>query len=57
MGEGLAKQAKTLTDSQIKRALAEVTTHRYPERDRVTTPASVAARSRCQLASPPPSMK
>jgi hypothetical protein len=35
MGEGLAKQAKTLTDQQIKRALAEVATHRYPERDRV----------------------
>ena len=35
MAEGLAKQAKTLTDRQIKRALAEVATHRYPERDRV----------------------
>jgi hypothetical protein len=35
MSEGLAKQAKTLTDRQIKRVLAEVATHRYPERDRV----------------------
>jgi hypothetical protein len=35
MGEGLAKQAKTLTDKQIKRALAEVATHQHPERDRV----------------------
>jgi hypothetical protein len=35
MGAGLAKQAKTLSDRQIKRVLAEVATHRYPERDRV----------------------
>ena len=41
MGEGLAKQAKTLTDKQIKRALAEVATHRYPERDRVMVLLSV----------------
>jgi len=38
---GLAKQAKTLTDKQIKRALAEVATHRYPERDRVMVLLSV----------------
>src|SRR5215475_1992251 len=43
MGEGLAKQAKTLTDGQIKRALAEVVTHRYPERDRVMVLLSVKA--------------
>jgi integrase len=41
MGEGLAKQAKTLTDKQVKRALAEVATHRYPERDRVMVLLSV----------------
>ena len=41
MGEGLAKQAKTLTDRQIKRVLAEVATHRYPERDRVMVLLSV----------------
>ena len=41
MGEGLAKQAQTLTDRQIKRALAEVATHRYPERDRVMVLLSV----------------
>ena len=41
MGEGLAKQAKTLTDKQIKRALAQVATHRYPERDRVMVLLSV----------------
>ena len=37
----MAKQAKTLTDGQIKRALAEVATHRYPERDRVMVLLSV----------------
>src|ERR1700746_858295 len=41
MGEGLAKQAKTLTDTQIKRALAEGATRRYPERDRVMVRLSV----------------
>jgi hypothetical protein len=35
MGEGLAKQAKTLT--------AQVATHRYPERDRVIVLLSVKA--------------
>ena len=43
MGDGLAKQAKTLTDNQIKRVLAEVATHRYPERDRVMVLLSVKA--------------
>ena len=43
MGEGLAKQAKTLTDRQIKRVLIEVATHRYPERDRVMVLLSVKA--------------
>jgi hypothetical protein len=45
MGEGLAKQAKTLTDKQIKRALAEVATHRYPDRDRVMVLLSVKGAS------------
>jgi integrase len=43
MGEGLAKQAKTLTDRQIKLVLAEVATHRYPERDRVMVLLSIKA--------------
>jgi integrase len=42
-GRGLAKQAKTLTDRQIKRVLTEVATHRYPERDRVMVLLSVKA--------------
>jgi integrase len=43
MGDGLGKQAKTLTDRQIKLALGEVATHRYPERDRVMVLLSVKA--------------
>jgi integrase len=43
MGEGLGKQAKTLTDKQIGRALAEVAQRRYPERDRVMVLLSVRA--------------
>jgi integrase/recombinase XerD len=43
MGGGLAKQAKRLTDRQIKRALAEVGTHRNAERDRVMVLLSVKA--------------
>jgi integrase/recombinase XerD len=43
MAEGLTKQAKTLSDRQIKRMLAEVATHRYPERDRAMVLLSVKA--------------
>jgi hypothetical protein len=32
---GLGKQAKILTENQIKATLAAVATRRYPERDRV----------------------
>jgi integrase/recombinase XerD len=41
MGEGLAKQAKTLTDRQINARRSA--THRYPERDRVMVLLSVKA--------------
>lgn len=40
---GLGKQAKVLTEGQIKAALAAVTAHRYPERDRVMVLLSVRA--------------
>jgi integrase len=43
MGEGLGKQAKTLTDKQVNRSLAEVAQRRYPERDRVMVLLSVKA--------------
>jgi integrase/recombinase XerD len=43
MGEGLGKQAKVLTDTQVRRVLAEVLQRRYPERDRVMILLSVRA--------------
>jgi integrase len=43
MGEGLGKQAKVLTEAQIRAALAAVETRRYPARDRVTVLLSVRA--------------
>ena len=43
MGEGLGKQAKVLTDRQVKLALAAVSQRRYPERDRVMVLLSVRA--------------
>jgi integrase len=43
MGQGLGKQAKVLSDGQIKAALAAVSTRRYPERDRVMVLLSVRA--------------
>jgi len=43
MGEGLGKQAKVLTDTQVRRVLAEVSQLRYPERDRVIILLSVRA--------------
>src|SRR6516164_465869 len=43
MGEGLGKQAKVLTDTQVRRVLAEVLQRRYPERDRVMIMLSVRA--------------
>jgi integrase/recombinase XerD len=43
MGEGLGKQAKTLSDAQIKTVLALVEGKRYPERDRVMVLLSVRA--------------
>ena len=43
MGEGLGKQAKVLTDRQVKLALAAVSQRRYPERDRVMILLSVRA--------------
>ena len=46
MSEGLAKQAKTLTDRQLNRALAEVATHRCPECDRVMVLLSVKGRAK-----------
>ena len=43
MGEGLGRQAKVLTDTQVRRVLAEVSQQRYPERDRVMILLSVRA--------------
>ena len=43
MGEGLGKQAKVLTDRQVKLALAAVSQRRYPERDRAMVLLSVRA--------------
>jgi integrase len=43
LGEGLGKQAKVLTDRQVKLALAAVSQRRYPERDRVMVLLSVRA--------------
>jgi integrase len=43
LGEGLGKQAKVLTDRQVKLALAAVSQRRYPERDRVMILLSVRA--------------
>ena len=43
MGEGLGRQAKVLTDTQVRRVLAEVLQRRYPERDRVMILLSVRA--------------
>ena len=43
MGEGLGKQAKVLTDTQVRRVLAEASQRRYPERDRVMILLSVRA--------------
>lgn len=43
MGEGLGKQAKCLTENQIRTALAEVAQRRYPARDRVMVLLSVRA--------------
>jgi integrase len=40
-GRGVGQAGKELTDGQIKRALAEVATRRYPERDRVMVLLSV----------------
>src|SRR5437899_11966794 len=40
---GLGKQAKVLTENQIKTTLAAVTARRYPERDRVMVLLSVRA--------------
>jgi integrase/recombinase XerD len=40
---GLGKQAKVLTENQIKATLAAVATRRYPERDRVMVLLSVRA--------------
>jgi integrase len=42
-GRGVGQAGKELTDGQIKRALAEVATRRYPERDRVMVLLSVKA--------------
>jgi integrase len=43
MGEGLGKQAKVLSDAQIRAALAAIETRRYPKRDRVMILLSVRA--------------
>ena len=43
MGEGLGKQAKVLTEAQIRAALAAIKTRRYPERDRVMVLLSIWA--------------
>jgi integrase len=43
LGEGLGKQAKVLTDRQVKLALAAVSQRRYPERDRAMILLSVRA--------------
>ena len=43
MGEGLGKRAKVLTDTQVRRVLAEASQRRYPERDRVMILLSVRA--------------
>jgi integrase/recombinase XerD len=43
MGEGLGKQAKVLTDTQVRRVLAEVSQRRYPARDRVMVLLSIRA--------------
>jgi integrase/recombinase XerD len=43
LGKGLGKQAKVLTDRQVKLALAAVSQRRYPERDRVMILLSVRA--------------
>jgi integrase/recombinase XerD len=43
LGEGLGKQAKVLTDRQVKLALAAVSQRRYPERDRAMVLLSVRA--------------
>jgi len=43
MGEGLGKQAKVLTDKQVRTALAAVEGRRYPARDRVMVLLSVKA--------------
>ena len=43
MGEGLGKQAKVLTEAQIRAALAATDDRRYPERDRVMVLLSVRA--------------
>jgi integrase len=43
MGEGLGKQAKILSDAQIRAALAAIETRRYPARDRVMILFSVRA--------------
>ncbi len=43
MGEGLGKQAKVLTEAQIRAALAATAARRYPERDRVMVLLSVRA--------------
>src|SRR5271157_1355203 len=40
---GQGKQAKILTDGQVRAALAACDTHRYPERDRVMVLLSVRA--------------
>ena len=43
MGEGLGKQAKILSEAQIRASLATIKTRRYPERDRVMVLLSVRA--------------
>jgi len=43
MGDGLGKQAKVLTDKQVRTALAAVEGRRYPARDRVMVLLSVKA--------------
>jgi len=43
MGEGLGKQAKVLTDAQVRKALAAIEARRHPERDRVMVLLSVQA--------------
>jgi len=43
MGDGLGKQAKVLTDAQVRAALSAIETRRYPARDRVMILLSVKA--------------